>query len=79
MDKLKPCPFCGGADLHLKFLNFSGWGADVIVCYDCLAIFSQQEITCEEDLIDAWNRRASDDSTRKRPHPKCDPAHRIVT
>ena len=45
---LKPCPFCGGTDLHLE--SFSGWGADVIVCYDCLATFSQQEITCEDDL-----------------------------
>lgn len=46
-------------DLHLE--SFSGWGADVIVCYDCLATFSQQEITCEEDLIRAWNRRAKDE------------------
>ena len=52
---LKPCPFCGGTDLHLE--SFSGWGADAIVCYDCLATFSQQEITCEDDLIEAWNRR----------------------
>ena len=56
MIDLKPCPFCGGTDLHLE--SFSGWGDDVIVCYECLAIFSQQEITCEEDLIEAWNRRA---------------------
>lgn len=54
--KLEPCPFCGGTDLRLS--SFSGWGNDVIICYDCLSIFSQQEITCEEDLIRAWNRRA---------------------
>ena len=59
MDELKPCPFCGEREeLHLK--SFSGWGADVIVCYGCLATFSQQEITCEEDLIEAWNRRVTD-------------------
>lgn len=58
MDKLKPCPFCGGTDLHLE--SFSGWGNDVIVCYECLATFSQQEIICEEDLIEAWNRRADE-------------------
>lgn len=51
------CPFCGGTDLHLEL--FSGWGADVVICRDCLAIFSQQEITCKEDLINAWNTRAS--------------------
>ena len=57
MSELKPCPFCGEKkDLHLQ--SFSGLGNDVIVCYGCLATFSQQEITCEEDLIEAWNRRA---------------------
>lgn len=64
MNELKPCPFCGGTDLHLE--SFSVCGADVIVCYDCLATFSQQEITCEEDLIEAWNRRANE--TNRRQH-----------
>lgn len=59
MSELKSCPFCGGTDLHLE--SFSGWGADVVECYDCLAIFSQQEITCEEDLVRAWNRRVKDE------------------
>ena len=54
-DKLKPCPFCGGTDLHLR--SFFSPDSDIIVCYDCLATFSQQELTCEEDLIKAWNRR----------------------
>ena len=34
---------------------------DAIICYGCLATFTQQEITCDDDLIEAWNRRASDD------------------
>lgn len=59
--ELKPCPFCGGNDLRME--SFSGWGADVIICYDCLAIFSQKEITCKEDLTEAWNRRANDEYT----------------
>ena len=59
MNELKPCPFCGGTDLRLE--SFSGWGADVIICSDCLAVFSQMELTCSEDLIDAWNRRAGED------------------
>ena len=59
MDGLKPCPFCGSKDLKIE--SFSGWGADVIICNDCLSIFSQWEITCEEDLVRAWNRRRFDD------------------
>ena len=55
MEKLKPCPFCGGTDLH--FRSVFAPDADIIVCYDCLTTFSQQELTCEEDLIKAWNRR----------------------
>ena len=59
MEKLKPCPFCGEKnELYIK--SFSGWVADAIVCYGCHAIFSQQEITREEDLIEAWNRRAAE-------------------
>ena len=61
MDKLKPCPFCGSTDLHIEYS--SSWGADRIICYDCLATFSQQEITCENDLIEAWNRRADNEHT----------------
>lgn len=56
MSELKPCPFCSGKNLHIE--SFSGWGNDVIICYDCLSIFSQMEITCEDDLVDAWNKRA---------------------
>lgn len=54
---LLPCPFCGETDFHLE--SFSGFGTDVVICRGCLATFSQQEITCEEDLIKAWNTRAS--------------------
>ena len=58
MRELKPCPFCGGTDLQIY--SISGWGSDVIVCSNCLATFSQQEITSEQDLIIAWNRRVED-------------------
>jgi Lar family restriction alleviation protein len=54
---LLPCPFCGETDLQLE--SFSGFGEDVVICRSCLATFSQQEITCKEDLIKAWNTRAS--------------------
>lgn len=64
MAKLSYCPFCGGTELWLE--SFSGWGADAVICGECLATFSQQEITCEEDLIAAWNRRPKGDATRER-------------
>ena len=55
-EELKPCPFCGGTDLHLEGI----FGPEKIVCYECLAVFSQAESICEEDLIEAWNRRMGD-------------------
>ena len=58
MKELKPCPFCGGTELNIE--SFSGWGGDVVICADCLCVFSQMELTCEKDLIDAWNRRAGE-------------------
>ena len=62
MEELKPCPFCGEKEeLHLQ--SFSGWVNDVIVCYGCHSTFSQQKITCEEDLVKAWNRRPEDGRT----------------
>lgn len=51
-DKLKPCPFCGGTDLHLIDTD-----TQYLICYDCLSWFTQAEAVCEEDLIEAWNRR----------------------
>ena len=52
MEQLKPCPFCGGTDLHIEETDYV-----YLICYDCLSWFTQAEITCREDLIDAWNRR----------------------
>ena len=50
---LKPCPFCGSKNIHIDKLPY---GISV-TCYDCLAYFTQAEVTCESDLINAWNRR----------------------
>ena len=58
MDKLKPCPFCGGSDIHVEIDGDLG---SYICCYDCLSSFWQQEACCEEDNIVAWNRRTSDE------------------
>lgn len=50
---LKPCPFCGGKDIHIE--DKEDWS--YVLCYDCLASFWQQEATCPEDNAEAWNRR----------------------
>lgn len=58
MTELKPCPFCGGKNIHLERIEEQG---SYICCYDCLGSFWQQEACCEEDNIEAWNRRVSND------------------
>lgn len=53
--RLKPCPFCGGTDIHI--IRTECGKSAKIECYDCLASFFQMEACCEDDLADAWNRR----------------------
>jgi Lar family restriction alleviation protein len=55
-EKLKPCPFCGGTNVHIEDEKTEPFS--YICCYDCLASFWQQEACDAEDNIDAWNRRA---------------------
>ena len=53
MQKLKPCPFCGGNDVSVVDEgNFS-----FIECADCLGAFYQREACCVEDNVEAWNKR----------------------
>ncbi len=53
MQKLKPCPFCGGTDVHvIDKTTFS-----FIECNDCLAAFHQLEACSVDDNVEAWNRR----------------------
>ena len=64
MEKLKPCPFCGG-----KALMWSWNGGTRI---DCENWSGKDERThyvgvgerTEAEAIEAWNRRASNDNTR---------------
>lgn len=53
MNKLKPCPFCGGVDLRVRNEINGAW----IECNDCCISFEYGEATCVEDCIEAWNRR----------------------
>lgn len=53
MNKLKPCPFCGGTDIMIK--DKGNWS--YIWCGDCLSAFWQLEACSVEDNVEAWNKR----------------------
>ena len=55
MDKLKPCPFCGG---EARFV-LAGWIVGWIECPDCKA--SQFQLRTEGEAIEAWNTRTQND------------------
>lgn len=66
MDKLKPCPFCGGTSIRLEKNEYTDSGCDGKI----IATATRQRIYCslcacgttwwyyEEDAIEAWNQRA---------------------
>ena len=52
MEKLKPCPFCGGEAKIMK-MGYPHW----VYCLECGAKV-HGGTTSEKDSIKAWNRRA---------------------
>lgn len=75
MDKLKPCPFCGGeAEIHRMRVSYKARSpkyegiALVARCKKCYAYSPHKRGTLignfreteETKAIEAWNRRASD-------------------
>ena len=64
MSELRECPFCGG---EAELVNYGLTGKfEVVQCVDCGArtrVFDP-DIKRGESVIEAWNRRASDDSKR---------------
>ena len=51
MEKLKPCPFCGGKNIRV-WNTSTHW----VSCDDCLA--STACALTEEEAVRYWNRRA---------------------
>ena len=62
MDKLKPCPFCGGEAFVYKRYD-SVWRLDptdfTVLCKECRGGVRHYFQT-ESESIEAWNRRAND-------------------
>lgn len=66
MEKLKPCPFCGAeAEIQEEHQWISGCSNGVnrkyIVCTKCRNRTMSFDWDERKDMIEAWNRRKSDD------------------
>lgn len=60
MDKLKPCPFCGGEAKveHEYYSNFT----KINYCVSCFSCFSSTfDFDTEQEAIEAWNRRVGEE------------------
>lgn len=58
MERLKPCPFCGG-EAKIAEKNFVRYSLWIAVCQKC---GMQTRIKfSDEDAAIAWNRRVNDD------------------
>jgi Lar family restriction alleviation protein len=59
--KLKPCPFCGSHNVHL-FPGYYNY-ADCIVCTNCKAKFQTDKYMTDEQMSEAWNKRAYEEAS----------------
>lgn len=64
MPELKSCPFCGGNNVEVRCQTFVGiYRKDYAVfCYDCHFGLAWKDT--EREAIEAWNRRADNDSNQ---------------
>lgn len=61
MDELKPCPFCGGIAVIRK--DEERINPFFVRCgnIDCKMVVGTNYFSTEEEAIEAWNGRVSDD------------------
>ena len=59
MNKLKPCPFCGGKAQRIDIEDGENAGGSCIECTSCHAS-GNIEFGYKENFISNWNRRAAD-------------------
>ena len=58
MNKLKPCPFCGGVVFFDKMYSSNGDWEHCIACTDCDCVFTvTYKNPDKDDLAEVWNRR----------------------
>lgn len=73
MDKLAPCPFCGGEAYVVKH-HYGMWDNKpkdfFVICLNCNAASSHYSNT-EEKAIEAWNRRTQSHKNEKEGGISC--------
>ena len=63
MDRLKPCPFCGGAAKYTDLgvpEEFEDWSVECSKCGIVMICPGEEEgcVTTKEEAAEAWNHRA---------------------
>lgn len=53
LERFKPCPFCGGKNLHV---DLNGQDSDWVRCHDCNCTGSIAN--GEDEAIEKWNKEA---------------------
>ena len=57
MDKLKPCPFCGGDNLYVDGYEHGAGTRWRVVCLSCMGMVDSGTVQQKHRAIEAWNRR----------------------
>lgn len=57
MDKLLPCPFCGGSNIYADGYDHAAGKRWRVVCLDCMGMVDSGTEQQKYRAIEAWNRR----------------------